>query len=200
MTLDRRHFLQLGTVGAAFGGFSARLKGSPSLGARGSSLKTGARASSSKPGARAFQASDEIAAAATDDRTVRLSGDGLGLSPAQYAAVLTRILDERGVAPDSYTLGGVVEELEQQFARALGKERAIFMPTGTLANHMAVRALANGSSRVIVQEESHLYQDEGDCAQTLSNLVLMPLGAGRASFTAADVQRLIDQTKSARVV
>ena len=34
-----------------------------------------------------------------------------------------------------------------------------------------------GSSRVIVQEESHLYQDEGDCAQTLSNLTLMPLAA-----------------------
>src|SRR5205814_1056005 len=109
MTLDRRHFLQLGALGTAFG-FSARLKGSPSL-------ASGARAFSSAAGARAFQASDEIAAAATDDRTVRLSGDGLGLSPAQYAAVLTRILDERGVAPDSYTLGGVVEELEQQFAR-----------------------------------------------------------------------------------
>jgi len=173
MTLDRRHFLQVGTLGA----FSARLGGSPSV----------------FEGARGFQPSGT-------DRIVRLSGDGLGLTPKQYAAVLTRILDERGVAPDSYALGGVVEELEQQFARVLGKERAIFMPTGTLANHMAVRALANGSSRVIVQEESHLYQDEGDCAQTLSNLTLMPLGAGRASFTAADVQRVIDQTKSGRVV
>jgi threonine aldolase len=90
--------------------------------------------------------------------------------------------------------------LEEQFARTLGKERAIFMPTGTLANHMAVRALAGGSSRVVVQEESHLYQDEGDCAQTLSNLVLMPLGQGRASFTADEVQHVIDQTKGARVV
>jgi len=173
MTLDRRHFLQVGTLGA----FSARLGGSPSV----------------FEGARGFQPSGT-------DRIVRLSGDGLGLTPKQYAAVLTRILDERGVAPDSYALGGVVEELEQEFARVLGKERAIFMPTGTLANHMAVRALANGSSRVIVQEESHLYQDEGDCAQTLSGLTLMPLGAGRASFTAADVQRVIDQTKSGRVV
>jgi len=173
MTLDRRHFLQVGTLGA----FSARLGGSPSV----------------FEGARGFQPSGT-------DRIVRLSGDGLGLTPKQYAAVLTRILDERGVAPDSYALGGVVEELEQEFARVLGKERAIFMPTGTLANHMAVRALANGSSRVIVQEESHLYQDEGDCAQTLSGLTLMPLGAGRASFTAVDVQRVIDQTKSGRVV
>jgi threonine aldolase len=74
------------------------------------------------------------------------------------------------------------------------------MPTGTLANHMAVRALAGGSSRVIVQEESHFYQDEGDCAQTLSALALMPLAAGRATFRADEVQRVLDQTRGARVV
>jgi threonine aldolase len=101
---------------------------------------------------------------------------------------------------DSYSLGGVVEQLETQFAKVLGKEQAIFMPTGTLANHMAVRALAGGPSRVIVQEESHLYQDEGDCAQTLSGLTLIPLAAGQATFTAADVQRVLDRTRSSRVV
>jgi len=69
------------------------------------------------------------------------------------------------------------------------------MPTGTLANHMAVRALAGGSSRVLVQEQSHFYLDEGDCAQTLSNLTLMPLAPGGATFTADDVQHVIDQTK-----
>jgi threonine aldolase len=122
------------------------------------------------------------------------------MSPAQYAGLLNRLVEENGFAPDSYSLGGVVEQLEERCARLLGKERAIFMPTGTLANHMAVRALAGGSSRVIVQEESHLYQDEGDCAQTLSALTLMPLAPGRATFTADDVQRIIDQTKAGRVV
>ena len=141
-----------------------------------------------------------VAAAETGERTVRLSGDGVGLTPAQYAALMVRLLDEKAMTPDSYSLGGIVEELESQCARLLGKERAIFMPTGTLANHMAVRALAGGSSRVIVQEQSHFYQDEGDCAQTLSNLTLMPLAPGRAAFTADEVQHLLDQTKSARVV
>ena len=75
------------------------------------------------------------------------------------------------------------------------------MPTGTLANHMAVRALAGGPSRVIVQDESHFYQDEGDCAQTLSNLTLVPLAAGRATFTADEVQQVLDQTHGrARVI
>jgi threonine aldolase len=137
---------------------------------------------------------------ASDERRILLSGDGLGLTPRQSSQLLVRLLEEKGIAPDSYSLGGVVEELETAFARVLGKERAIFMPTGTLANHLAVRALANGPSRVVVQEESHLYQDEGDCAQTLSNLTLMPLAPGRATFTAGDVQRVIDQTTAGRVV
>ena len=137
---------------------------------------------------------------AAEDRRVRLSGDGLGLTPLEYSALVHRLIEERGVTPDSYSLGGIVEQLEEECAHALGKERAIFMPTGTLANHMAVRALAGGASRVIVQEQSHLYQDEGDCAQTLSSLTLMPLGPGRATFTADEVQRLLDETKAARVV
>ena len=172
-TIPRRRFLQLG-------GLSAGL---------------------SVPGlAFGPRTSRTDAVAEQDDRLVRLSGDGLGLTPVQYARLLTRLLDEKAMTPDSYSLGGVVEELEQQWARALGKERAIFMPTGTLANHMAVRALAGGSSRVIVQEDSHFYQDEGDCAQTLSHLTLMPLAAGRATFTAGEVQHVLDQTKGARVV
>jgi threonine aldolase len=134
-----------------------------------------------------------------DDQVVRLTGDGLGLTPLQYSRLLTRLADDAGLSEDSYSLGGVVEQLETQFARVLGKEQAIFMPTGTLANHMAVRALAGGPSRVIVQNESHLYQDEGDCAQTLSGLTLIPLAAGQATFTAADVQRAIDQTRTGRV-
>jgi threonine aldolase len=90
--------------------------------------------------------------------------------------------------------------LEAAFARVLGKEQAMFMPTGTLANHLAVRALAGGPSRVIVQNESHLYCDEGDCAQTLSGLTLMPLAPGQATFGADDVQRILDETRNGRVV
>jgi threonine aldolase len=172
--LDRRRFLHLGALGAG--------------------------AAIGRPAAAAARLDVNDAAALGDDRTVRLSGDGLGLTPPEYANLLNRLLEEHGIVPDSYSLGGVVEQLEDACARVLGKERAIFMPTGTLANHMAVRALAGGPSRVIVQEDSHFYQDEGDCAQTLSNLTLMPLAPGKATCTADDVQHVLDQTRGARVV
>jgi threonine aldolase len=170
---NRRRFLELGTLGAMLAAAPRRAEG-----------------------AAADAAPDDE----QSDDVVRLSGDGVGLNAAQYARLLGRIADARGIAPDSYSIGGVVEELETRFATLLGKERAVFMPSGTLANHLAVRALAGGPSRVIVQEESHLYQDEGDCAQTLSALTLMPLAAGASSFSAADVQRLLEQARAARVV
>ena len=68
-------------------------------------------------------------------------------------------------------------------AALLGKEAAVWLPTGTLANHLAVRLLAGNRRRVLVQSESHLFNDCGDCAQTLSGLHLVPLASGRATFT-----------------
>jgi threonine aldolase len=100
---------------------------------------------------------------------------------------------------DDYGLGGVVAEVEGYFARLLGKERALFMPTGTLANHLAIRALAGENRRVIVQEVSHVYNDTGDGCQTLSNLNLVPLAPEKATFTREDVERVLARTRSGRV-
>jgi len=123
--------------------------------------------------------------------------DGLGLTPAEFAAILQPLAS--GIAEDEYSVGGEVDELERLFARLLGKERAVFFPSGTLANHVAIRVLARGKSRVLVQEVSHVYNDSGDCAERLSGLNLVPLAPGRATFTRGDVERALDRAASARV-
>ena len=128
------------------------------------------------------------------ERRVYLVGDGVISTPAEYARLLTRIADEHGMAADNYLQGGAVEQLEQRFAKLLGKERAMFMPTGTLANHMAVRELAGDKRRVIVQQESHLYADEGDGAQLLSGLNLVPLGPGRATIRLDEVIPVVERS------
>ena len=125
--------------------------------------------------------------------------DGIELSPLEYTQLLMKLVDEGKVKPDNYSNGGVVEELEESFAKQLGKESAVFMPTGTLANHVAVRELAKEKRRIIVQEQSHLYNDCGDCCQTLSNLNLIPLGKDSANFTIEEVEQVIAKTQSGRV-
>jgi threonine aldolase len=131
--------------------------------------------------------------------SVYLYGDDQHLSPADITAELARLTAEQAPEADVYGLGGVVEEVEAFFARQLGKERALFMPTGTLANHLAVRALAGDRRRVVVQDISHMYNDTGDACQTLSNLTLLPLGAGKATFTWQDVEAVLERTESGRV-
>jgi threonine aldolase len=130
---------------------------------------------------------------------VYLFGDDQHLSPAEITAELARLCAEQVPAPDVYGLGGVVEEVEAFFARQLGKERALFMPTGTLANQLAIRALAGERRRVMVQDVSHVYNDTGDASQTLSNLTLLPLAPGNATFTWEQVEEALRRTDSGRV-
>jgi len=134
------------------------------------------------------------AAGSGEESRVSLSGDGLNLSPAAYAQLLAKLTASGIAKPDVYLKGGAVEELENRFAKILGKEMGLFFPTGTLANHIAVRVVAGARNlrRVVVQEESHLYRDESDCAQALSGLNLIPLGPGRATLTVAEVGKAIE--------
>jgi threonine aldolase len=132
-----------------------------------------------------------------DSRTleIRFVGDGPVLSPAEYGELLVKLAQSDRANNDLYLKGGAVEELESRFAAELGKERAIFVPTGTLANHLAVRRLAGERSRVLVQAESHLYCDAYDCAQTLSHLNLVPLVGGRATYTVVEVEEACNRAK-----
>ena len=173
--IDRRRFLQASGLGIGLG-FTQ-----PELG----SAQTPGSGPHGVPG--------------LDTSQVRMFGDGVGLTPAESAALWTHLSRDERIVRDSYSNGGTVDELERQFATLLGKERAVFMPTGTLANHLAVRTLAGGTGRAIVQAESHLYNDSGDCVQTLSGITLIPLAPGRATFTAEDVKEVLNRTASGRV-
>ena len=125
--------------------------------------------------------------------------DGSHLTPLEYAHLLNEITESRPLRTDSYSNGGVVEELERTFARWLGMESAVFMPTGTLANHIALRELAGKQRRVLVQAESHIYNDSGDCAQRLSGLNLLPLAPRQAGFTLEEVEDAVWRSRSGRV-
>jgi len=137
----------------------------------------------------------------TDDKKklADLTSDGLNLTPKEYSELLVKLLENDQTEADFYSLGGHVEKLEIKFAKLLGKEAAVFMPTGTLANHLAIRSLSGLNKRVIVQQESHVYNDTGDSSQVLSNLNLIPLSAGKATFTIDEVDAVVKRTESGRV-
>ena len=134
------------------------------------------------------------------DKLVSFGGDGEPKSARSMLQTLIEFEEEFGFEADSYSLGGNVQEVEEKFAEMLGKEAAVFMPTGTLANHLAVRMLCGDKPRAIVQEQSHLYQDSGDCVSRLSNINLLPLAKDRPHFTVKELRQAVEQSEQGRVL
>ncbi len=133
-------------------------------------------------------------------RAVVFRGDGEPKSPELMVRRLAKIADGIGIEADNYSLGGVVESVEMRMAEILGKEAAVFMPTGTLANHLAIRNQCGRGQRAIVQEQSHIYHDIGDCVQQLSGVNLIPLAYERPYFTLEEVRAAVETAVRGRVL
>jgi threonine aldolase len=126
---------------------------------------------------------------------VVLAGDDAPRYSRDIIARVDQLLQKVDKSKDAYLKGGTVGDLEQRFATLLGKEDAAFMPTGTLANQVALRLLCGEHRRALVQQESHVYRDESDAVTTLSNINLLPLAPGRASPTFEEVEAAITLTE-----
>ncbi len=162
-------------------------------------LRLGSVMATTVPAYTFMQGSSKLIEKKTTNNAVDFLHDGLLLSPTEYATILIQMADEGKIKPDFYSNKGIVEELEQKFAALLGKESAVWMPTGTLANHLALRHLAGDHRRVIVQEQSHVYNDTGDAAQSLSNLTVIPLGYNKVGYTISEIEEIITKTQRGRV-
>ncbi|KYP14348.1 aminotransferase class I/II-fold pyridoxal phosphate-dependent enzyme [Flavihumibacter sp. CACIAM 22H1] len=145
------------------------------------------------PALPAWAANSENTIAATQQPYVKFYGDGDMLEPEEYLQVLNELQAAGKIERDRYGAGGSVEALEKEMARITGKEKAIFLPSGTLANQLAISLLSGSNTKVYVQDLSHVYRDEADAAQTVFSKRLMPLGGEKAFFTAAELKAAIDK-------
>ncbi len=127
-----------------------------------------------------------------DDERVFFIYDGPMYKPAAYIAKLQEINKSAAIEQDFYTEGGAVEGLLKKFIALTGKEAAIYMPSGTMANQLAIHVLSGDNTKVFVQETSHVYRDEADAAQSVFSKRLMPLAKGAASFTLQELQQAME--------
>ncbi len=127
------------------------------------------------------------------------TSDGLGLSPRSYVSLLSRLVEEKEFTADVYCLGDVIHDFEKKIAKSLGKEKAIYMPTGTLANHIALRLHCTRRKKAIVQQQSHIYRDSGDAIPHLSGIHMLPLALDNVFFSVEDVLKTMAETDVEKV-
>lgn len=122
---------------------------------------------------------------------VNMVHDGLLLSPKEYIKKLSEIEAENHFIPDNYGEGGITKKLEEKFAKLTGKEKAIYLPSGTMANELAIKLLNGDNTKVIVPENSHIHRDEADAAQSVHGLRLVPVGQNKNYFDLNDLKNAI---------
>ncbi len=134
-----------------------------------------------------------------DDKIIRFFGDGIMYEPTGYIEQLQQINTKKIIERDRYGSSGVVAALEKKFEEITGKEKAVFMPSGTMANQFAIAVLSGERTKVFVQDTSHVYRDEADAAQSVFQKRLMPLAKEETYFTAATLQQAVESLKDQEV-
>jgi threonine aldolase len=92
------------------------------------------------------------------------------------------------VGDDVFGDDPTVQRLEARTAAILGHEAALFVPSGTMANQLAVRTHTQPGDEILVDANAHIYYYEAGAPAALSGVMCRCLNGERGVFTAADVE------------
>src|SRR5215470_2504500 len=89
------------------------------------------------------------------------------------------------VGDDQYGEDPTVNQLQERVASLLGKEAALWLPSGTMANQVALRVLTRPGDDVIVSRESHAMWHETGASAANAGIQFTEVGDGGV-FSAED--------------
>ncbi|WP_416838411.1 threonine aldolase family protein [Haloferax sp. DFSO52] len=88
---------------------------------------------------------------------------------------------DAAVGDDVYGDDPTVNELEARAAELVGKEAALYVPSGTMGNQIAARVHASPGQEALVDTESHVYKWEVGGFAQLSGLQIRAFDAGESA-------------------
>lgn len=93
---------------------------------------------------------------------------------------------------DVYGEDPTVNALENRLATMFGKSKALFFPTGTMANQAAIKLHTNPGEQVICDKYAHIYNYEGGGASFNSGVSCKLIDGQRGMITAEQVTAAIN--------
>ncbi len=114
-------------------------------------------------------------------------------SPREVLLELAEAADP-DVDPDRYGTGELINGFEAQIAELLGKEAAVFLPSGTLAQQIALRIWSErrGSPNIAMHSKNHLDLHEGYAYQRLHGLRGIVVGEPDRLLTLDDLESVAE--------
>ena len=109
---------------------------------------------------------------------------------------MRRAMAEAEVGDDVFGDDPTVNRLQQRVATLLGKEAALYVSSGSMANQTAIRAQTEPGDEIIAHEDGHIYHYEGGAPAGLSGCSLRLLPGPRGQFSADQVRAAVRPTDS----
>ena len=106
-------------------------------------------------------------------------------------AAMRRAMAEAEVGDDVYGEDPTVNRLEARAAEVFGREAAIFVPTGTMGNQIAVKLHTRPGQEVICESRSHLLDWEMAMIAAFSGCVPRTVAGERGILQWADIKKAI---------
>lgn len=104
---------------------------------------------------------------------------------------MRRAMADAEVGDDVFGDDPTVNRLQEKVAQLLGKEAAIYMPSGSMTNQTAIRAQTQPGDEIIAHAESHIYHYEAGAPAGLSGCSLRLLSGARGLYDAAAVREAV---------
>lgn len=95
------------------------------------------------------------------------------------------------VGDDVYGEDPTVNKLQEKIAELLGKEAALFVPSGTMGNQLCIKSHTQPWDEVICDKDAHIYNYESGSIAGLSHVQVMPVNGKNGIFTADQVEEVI---------
>lgn len=95
------------------------------------------------------------------------------------------------VGDDVYGDDPTVCQLEKKAAEYTGKEAALFVPSGTMGNQLAVMTHTSRGNEIIAEENCHIVQHEVGATAVLSGVVLRSIRGDKGVMDPDDVRKAI---------
>ncbi len=107
---------------------------------------------------------------------------------------MRRAMNEAPLGDDVFDDDPTVHEIQKVAAKITGKEAALFVPTGTMANQLALRAHTVHGDEVIGHKGCHILNYESGAPAALAGVQMWVVDSADGSLPLEEVMPLVHQT------
>lgn len=106
----------------------------------------------------------------------------------QPTAEMRQVIAQAPVGDDVLGDDPTINILEQRVAELLGKEAAVYMPSGSMTNQVAIRAHTEPGDEIICEATAHVYRYEAGAPAALSGVSCRLIDGSRGLYTAEQLR------------